>query len=960
MESKLRNSLWAAWKLIVTTESIARVRKLLKSGSEIVVIASLLVAGAAAQQPPAPSPSDPNAIMGFDAPGTWSVTGLFFHAGFDVTSTTNRTQGSAAFSIANPPDLMQLTSRPIASTATALTGIGNPGALLQLDVLIPEIHNRVSPGWILATVSSKSRGLREVPLGFVAINSHTSNARGGIYSTVAFTIPPNVSSALKGATYSDLTFQFDVISLGLGTYLFDNLRVHSVPLVQSPTGTPPPPGYGGSINLVATGSTPATQTFSLGPTQIPQGFHLKTGTAGGTTVQLNLGLDGKTSFTCNYDPDSTDASNESYVLNTCTGGFEAGDLVNANWVNLAIAGGEPTQTIRAQLALNPMGDLTGSGLLPPMPTFWGDADTCTPAPVPGSVVTNSTSCSNQTAQANQIINDYFNQVNEDSPAPNWVVPPVPEFATRHGDGTPTNKLTGAPVAAGDPPFDDEGDLNPGGTFDAYWRLNGDLTPTAVAGTDENKTHFDATFGAHAVLFGDDMDVVDAKVVADTDSGQTTPNYVAATSTGTLSFYVFGNEIPSGGLSVNPSTGFSQDLTWNQEYNLPPIEIWIFSITLGATVDAELNASGSAALSGLDLSVTPSASLGGHVSGGIDLGIASGNVDAKVNLVTLSTPVTAQAKWVLNTKPDVCAATLNGSLTGDVNLSSGGGEVDLDATFGVCPFCYTDSETLFKWGPLASETWQLFNDSIDTQLFSLPGSLCTFPATASIVAPTAGANLSSGLPITLTGSAKPNDSTLPYTSTYNWTFTPGSNASTATVISGGTTANPVVVFGLPTSGSTSTWTINMNANVNVAGIGGNQITTPATASPVTVTVSSVSSGVYIADLVGTQNGTLTTATPDSTGTIPLYNPGAQTINGAVIGAVGTLNTTFTVTPCNDGTSSCTNPGTPTTLTTINPATTSPSAVWSGFPNGYYKINMITTANGVAYGTSSVLVVVTVLL
>ena len=217
-----------------------------------------------------------------------------------------------------------------------------------------------------------------------------------------------------------------------------------------------------------------------------------------------------------------------------------------------------------------------------------------------------------------------------------------------------------------------------------------------------------------------------KVAADTDSGQTTPASKPATSTGTLGLFVFGEEIPSGGFTVNPSTGFSVDPTFSQKYNLPPIEIWIFNITLGATADAELKASGSAAVSGLDLSVTPSASLGGHISGGINLGIASGSVDAKVKLVSLSTPVTAQAKWVINTSPARCDFTLDGSLKGDLTLSSGGGEVDLDATFGDCPFCYTDSETLFKWAPLASLTVNIFNDTIDTTLFELPTSLCSFP------------------------------------------------------------------------------------------------------------------------------------------------------------------------------------------------------------------------------------------
>ncbi len=936
----------------------------MSAGTKIIALAFLFVAGAAAQQPLAPLvPLDSNAIMGFDSLGTWNVTGIPFRPGFTLASTTTRTQGSAAYSIANPPNLMQLTSQPIASTATALTGIGNAGALLQIDVLIPAKHNKVSPGWILAFVSSRSRRLHKVPLGFVSINNHRDSYRGGVYNTITFAIPHDVSSALHGATFSDLTFNLDVISLGIGTYLFDNLRVHSVPLVQSPTGTAPPPGYGGSVDLVVFGNAPVTQTFNLGPTQIPNGFHLKLGTVVATTVQLQLGLDGHPALTCTYGFDGTDSADRSYILNSCTGGFQAGDLVNANWVHMAIVGGDSTQKIRAQLALNPMGDLVGTGLIPPMPTFWGDADTCIPAPVPGTVVTTSASCSNQTAQANEIITNYFNQVNNANPDPNWIVPPVPEFALRHGDGTPNNNPNGPPPVPNDPPFDTGGDLNPGGSFDAYWRLNGNLTPTAVTGTDETKTHFDATFTTHGVLFGEDFDVVDVKVTADTDSGQTTPTPTAATSTGTLGLYVFGVELPSNGFTVNPSAGFSIDPKFSREFNAPPIQIWIFTITVGATVDAELKASGSAAASGLDLNVTPSASLGGHISGGIDLGIASGTVDARISLLTLSTPVRAQAKWVINTSPARCDFALDGSLKGDLNLSSGGGEVDLNATFGVCPFCYTDSERLFKWGPLASSTVNIFNDTIDVSLFELPASLCAFPITVSIVSPPSGASLSSGLPITLTGSANPNDSTLPVASTtYNWTYTPGANAGTA---SGPTTgANPIVTFGAPTSGSTSSWTIGLSATVTVNDSKNHPITSTASATSIPVTVNSLSSGVYISQVVSAVTGP---GIPDPNGVLMVlsgqdggvFDTGTITISGLVQGIGGPLSTTFTEAACTDVdvnfyTSACSAPGAATTLTTTDATTTSPSASWPlPHPSGTYKITMTTTAGGNTY-TATVLV------
>jgi hypothetical protein len=904
---------------------------------------------------------DPNSIMGFEVPDAWFVRIDGFFPDFNVKSTTTRTQGSAAFAVADPPSLMTLTSRRVASTATALAGIGDKGALLQLDVELPTQSNDSgrdredcdpSNGAIEGFVSIRSLGLRRVSLGHVSLNKF----RTGIYNTVGFSIPEHVSSALNGASFDDMVFEFEISSPGRvrGAYLFDNLRVHSVELTQSPTGSAPPAGYGGSVDLVVPGNAPVSETFALGPAQVPGGFHLKKGTAGATTVQLQFGLDSAPALTCTYIPDSDDSSHESYILKSCTDGYEGGDLVNANWVSLGIKGGTVAQQIHAQLALSPLGDLTGSDLIPAMPTYWGDADACSPAPVAGKIVTTSTSCASQTAKASQIVTEYFNQVNGAHPSPNWVVAPVPEAATRSGDGTPTNILTGAPVPPNDPPFDTGGDLNPGGSFDAYWRLSGNLTPTAVNGTDENLTHFDAVFTAHGVLFGDDIDVVDAKVTADTDSGETTPTYKPATSTGTLGFYVFGEEIPSGGLTFSPSTGFSVDPSWNQEYDLPSIQIWIFDITLGALVDADLNAQGSAALSGADLSVTPTASIGGHISGGINIGIADGNVDAKVNLITLSAPTTAQVKWVLNTSPSLCAATLNGSLNGNLNLGSGGGQVDLDATFGPCPFCYTDSWTLFKWNSLVNKSWNLFNDTIDTQLFALPTSLCKYPITVSILSPTSGANLSSGLPITITGSAAPNDDTIASTSTYNWTYTPGAKAGTITVNPAGANGpNPIVTFGPPTSGNTSTWTIGLTATTSVEGVGGAANTVTATATPVTVTVSNLSNGVYIGQVLTATNGP---AVPDPvTGVLNVGNvPGAITIDGIVAGGTGALNTVFTVALCNDGTAACTDPISPTTLTTVGAASASPSASWTGFQGGYYKITMTTTSGAATFGTASAVI------
>ena len=332
MKSILMKTLWMAWKMIAPCRLTSRAPALMSVGTNIIALAFLFVAGAAAQQPQATL--DSNAIMGFETPSGWTAKGDPDFGTTLLSATTIRTQGSFALQVKNPGDAITLTSLPVASTAEALEGVGDAGAFFDVDVMLPN-----HAGLLQLLVSSNSRGLHNVQIGKVQF----TGLRLGIYTTLKFPIPDQVSDALAGRSFNDLTFQF-ILTLpeqetSPGTLRFDNLRVHSAPLVQSPTGTPPPPGYGGSVNLVVFGDAPVTQTFNLGPAQIPNSFHLKLRTVGTTTVELQLGLDGKPTLTCTYDHDATDPAGQFYILDSCADGFQAGDLVNANWVHMAIVNG---------------------------------------------------------------------------------------------------------------------------------------------------------------------------------------------------------------------------------------------------------------------------------------------------------------------------------------------------------------------------------------------------------------------------------------------------------------------------------------------------------------------------------------------------------------------------------------------------------------------------------------------
>lgn len=932
-----------------------------KTTLQSTALALVLIAGAAAQAPL--TTLAPDAIMGFETPAGWSAGGQGFFS-TTVSSTTTRTQGNFALAVKDGFLQTTLTSMPVASTAAALAGVGNNGAIFEVDILPPTQRDNDFDDRFLGSlqlfVSCPSRRLNNEFAG----NADLAALRPGIYNTLKFPISDRIQDALGGAAFNDLTFKF-VLSwqLNMGkTYLFDNLRVHSVTLVTAKAGTKPPAGYGGSVDLVAIGNTPVSQVFAVGPVQVPDSFHLKLGTAGATTVKLDLGYTpGTPAITCTYIGDSTDHTGKSYALTSCTGGAKAGDLVGAGWAQLTIVGGTPAMKIRAQLSKNPVGDQVGTGVIPAMPTWWGDFDSCVPAPVKGTVVTTSPSCTAQIAEANQIANAYFNKVNSPNVGPNWVVTPAPEFARRQGNGAPYNNLTGPPPPPGDPPipFDQEGHLNAGGDWDAYWRLNGSLDGENVAGTDQTSTHFDATLGAHVVAFGDNVDVVDIMTTIDTATAESTPTILGPLSTGTAHLYLFGTEVPTGGFSTNLST-FNVDESLSKEFDLPPVQVWIFSITLGATADVGIKVTGGVLANGFNVVFTPNANMGAHVQGSVSIIIASGGVDAKVNLLSVGIPIGAKAQWSFNYDPAVCAATLGSSLSAAGTFGSLGGEIDLVASYGICPFCHDSSWTLFQWAPLATYTANLISTPFSNTNYKLPPSVCTNPLKVSIFVPTSGQSFPAGVPIELSGLAQQyNLSSVPC-SALHWTFTP--NVASDTVSASSTTGcNPLLTFGQPTSGTTANWTIGLSASNSFV----NQfetITEIGSATPVPIAITQSTSGVNITELT---DSTGTVYIPSVSGCLSFAfcllgnSPMTYTIQGLVAGGSGTLNTVFTVTD---------SMGNVTSLTTTNPASSTPSASWTppvinfygtGINSGQYTITMTTTVNGSAFASKTATVYFSIL-
>jgi hypothetical protein len=234
-------------------------------------------------------------------------------------------------------------------------------------------------------------------------------------------------------------------------------------------------------------------------------------------------------------------------------------------------------------------------------------------------------------------------------------------------------------------------------------------------------------------------------------------------------YLFGAQIFNRGGS-GPSVDFSFTASQDLDEDLPPIHFAIFSLRLGATASVAIETSGKLSATGIDVTVIPSASLGAHISGGVSLLIVDFSLDTRVNLMYVNTPVKAQAGWFINTDPSVCAANLTFSLNGQARVGSGGGEVDLVVTFGIWPFEWSKSWTLFSWDPLAAHIWTLFDFPVTAQAFPLPPSQCTPPVTVTINSP--GSMAVAGGPILLQGTA----SAAPYIdpvpcSNFHWVVAP---------------------------------------------------------------------------------------------------------------------------------------------------------------------------------------------
>jgi hypothetical protein len=344
-------------------------------------------------------------------------------------------------------------------------------------------------------------------------------------------------------------------------------------------------------------------------------------------------------------------------------------------------------------------------------------------------------------------------------------------------------------------------------------------------------------------------------------------------------FLFGIELPGGG-SADANTGFDFNVSENTEFDTPPIHIWVFTITPGVTASVSMNTTGKLAPTGIIVSISPQATLGLHVLGGIDLGEVSGGVDAHIDLLDITTPISAQAGWSLSTLPQSCGATVTFALKGDLQISSGGGEVDLVATFGPCPFCLSASWTLFNWAPLLTSDSTLFDIGLTSPApVPLPVQLCTQPLNVSIGQP--GQTAQTGVPVPLSAVASNDAGQVSNCANFSWQVVPPDFITFVNGCPSTVTFNQV--------GQRS---IQLNAFDVFPDQFGRLITDSGSASE-SVNVSALAPGAYI---VAT-NPAVDNPTPYNGQTLNIgfftLGPGTVQLTGQVVGFTGT-NSSWTAT------------------------------------------------------------------
>ena len=296
-------------------------------------------------------------VLGFETVDSWHA------ASGTAASTTTRTQGAAAFALTAPVGFTSIVSAAIDSTAANLVGLSNAGSVLAVDFVQPtQQPNPFFLGSLQLLVNVPSRSVFNQFLAQVELTGRPV----GTFQTLRFAVPDSLRNALRGATFTDLTFTLalNAPTGATGTYIFDNLRVLGATTADFTLAANPASvsvtrgasasaaisiarvgGFGSSVAFTAAGlpagvtatfnptsttgnsstvTFTASATATLGPATVTI-----TGTGGGLarTTTIALTVNAAPNFTLAANPASVTvvrgASATSTVSITRTGGFAA-------------------------------------------------------------------------------------------------------------------------------------------------------------------------------------------------------------------------------------------------------------------------------------------------------------------------------------------------------------------------------------------------------------------------------------------------------------------------------------------------------------------------------------------------------------------------------------------------------------------------------------------------------------
>jgi|GEM_PF-2001048 len=667
--------------------------------------------------------------LGFEMPAHWQV----IQGSVDsLQSTATRTQGDAALAVVQPSGFTRIESRALSSSSPFAAGLVT-GATAALDVSLPTAQaNPYWEGAVQLYVSCPSRNLYNAFAGQVEL----TGKRKGTFQTLRFKLPDYAIQALAGQTFSDLKFGvvINVPQNSPGTYILDNLRLKSSVLPPRPTGIE---GIqkGQSATLVAwksyTGGVEdqiADVTFTQAIVQVPRSLHVVKGSAGAGTVTLNLGLTGGGTTTCQFEADVTGAN---YVLSACDTGARAGDLLPATSARLTVNAADPAQPktkIKAQLALNPVGDEIVEGL-PPIPTWLGGTTAEIVAGLDAFV---------QAQQQWQLTDNVLVRL------------PTPDFDF-HDSVSVNGELPPLPPSSTDPQFGMDGSLTGTDMADARWHLAGSIdAPLDADGT--RRTHFDAAVWSDVYLLGFRIGpVIRVSALADTSTPPLQDGQVGTTTaSGKFCYSYLGateqcetREGNIGGavtlFETHPSvTLLSQ--TW-----------WVFHVGASAGLDVKAVASGGFTPNGMAVTFTPSAGVFAQLEGGVALGtFAGGGVYGKVDLLRAAVPISASVSLSANLDPRVCSVTTAETLSGSVDMTVGSGEVGYYLEGGLTcglwgGLCWRDEESLLDWPGLNESYTIIPAQPLANQTVPLPPAFCAVSGDADggINYPVAGQSLPQG-------------------------------------------------------------------------------------------------------------------------------------------------------------------------------------------------------------------------